>query len=208
MSFKRYTPSRIVFEDYFKKLKGGMIPRLPIDRSLIKQYIVGSGNSDLSSFNLIRGDQLPEQVIIGIVEQAAFDGKVSKNPFNFQHFDVREASLIVNGVNEPAELYKLHVDNKNTVDMFANFIENTGISTDDREFGISIEDYYGGSFLLAWDRTPDKCNRFHRHHMDSGSIDINLKLGTALTTGVFVIVYATYSSDLKIINGKIDMKRF
>ena len=208
MSFKRYTPSRIVFEDYFKKLKAGMIPRLPIDRSLIKQYIVGSGNSDLSSFNLIRGDQLPEQVIIGIVEQAAFDGKVSKNPFNFQHFDVREASLIVNGVNEPAELYKLHVDNKNTVDMFANFIENTGISTDDREFGISIEDYYGGSFLLAWDRTPDKCNRFHRHHMDSGSIDINLKLGTALTTGVFVIVYTTYSSDLKIINGKIDMKRF
>merc|ERR1712101_101008 len=62
MSFKRYTPSRIVFEDYFKKLKAGMIPRLPIDRSLIKQYIVGSGNSDLSSFNLIRGDQLPEQV--------------------------------------------------------------------------------------------------------------------------------------------------
>ena len=102
MSFKRYTPSRIVFEDYFKKLKAGMIPRLPIDRSLIKQYIVGSGNSDLSSFNLIRGDQLPEQVIIGIVEQAAFDGKVSKNPFNFHHFDVREASLVVNGVNEPA----------------------------------------------------------------------------------------------------------
>ena len=92
----------------------------------------------------------------------------------------------MNGVNEPAELYKLHIGNKNTVDMFANFIENTGISTDDREFGISIEDYYGGSFLLAWDRTPDKCNRFHRHSMDLGSIDINLKLGKPLTTGVLI----------------------
>ena len=61
-----------------------------------------------------------------------------------------------------------------------NFIENTGVSIDDREFGISLEDYYGGSFLLAWDRTPDKCNRFHRHAMDSGSIDINIKLGSAL----------------------------
>ena len=133
--------------------------------------------------------------------------RFQKKPFNFK-LDVREASLIVNGVNEPAELYKLHIGNKNTVDMFANFIENTGISTDDREFGISIEDYYGGSFLLAWDRTPDKCNRFHRHSMDSGSIDINLKLGTPLTVGVFVIVYATYSSDLRILNGKVDLKKF
>ena len=67
----------------------------------------------------------------------------------------------MNGVHEPTELYKLNADTEDKVDMFANFIENTGISTDDREFGISLEDYYGGSFLLAWDRKPDKCNRFH-----------------------------------------------
>ena len=32
--------------------------------------------------------------------------------------------------------------------MYANFLENTGISTDDREFGITMKDYYGGSFML------------------------------------------------------------
>ena len=59
--------------------------------------------------------------------------------------------------------------------MFANFLENTGVHMDDREFGISLNDYYGGSFLLAWDRTPDKCNIYHRHKMDSGTIDVNIK---------------------------------
>ena len=39
--------------------------------------------------------------------------------------------------------------------MFANFLENTGVHMDVREFGISLKDYYGGIFLLAWDRTPD-----------------------------------------------------
>ena len=47
--------------------------------------------------------------------------------------------------------------------MFASFSDDMGVHTDDREFGISSDDYYGGSFLLAWDRTPDNCNIYHRH---------------------------------------------
>ena len=65
-----------------------------------------------------------------------------------------------------------------------------------REFGITKEDYLNGSFFLAWDRTPHKCNRFHRHVMESGSIDINLKTGTPLPETAVVIIYATYSTDL------------
>ena len=149
MSFKRYAPSIKVHHEYLSNLKQQKTPTLPIDRSLIKQYIVAAGSSDLSHFNLIRGDQLPEQVIIGVVEQTAFNGDITMNPFNFQNFDIREASLIVNGVHEPTELYKLNAAAEDKVDMFANFIENTGISTDDREFGISLDDFYGGSFLLG-----------------------------------------------------------
>ena len=161
------------------------------------------GTTDLSAYNLIRGSQLPEQIIIGIVSQDSYNGSVSKNPFNFQNFDIREASLIVNGVNEPAELYKLNVDIGDKVDMFASFLDNTGVHTDDREFGISLEDYYGGSFLMAWDRTPDNCNRYHRHKMGSGTIDINIKTGNPLQETVTVIVYTTYSSDIIIRDGRV-----
>ena len=66
-----------------------------------------------------------------------------------------------------------------------------------------MDDYYVGSFLLVWDRSPDKCNRFHRHEMDSGSIDVNIKTKTALTNTVTVIIYATYSSDLIIDSDKV-----
>ena len=83
----------------------------------------------LTSPTSIRGDQLPEQIIIGVVEQTAFNGDVSLNALNFQNFDIREASLIVNGVHEPTELYKLNANAGDKVDMFANFVENTGIST-------------------------------------------------------------------------------
>ena len=92
--------------------------------------------------------------------------------------------------------------------MFANFLENTGVHMDDREFEISLNDYYGGSFLLAWDRTPDKCNRYHRHQIDSGTLNVYIKTKQALTETVTVIVYATYSSDIVIQVGKVHVKIF
>ena len=87
--------------------------------------------------------------------------------------------------------------------MYASFLENTGISTDDREFGIPLDYYYGGSFLLVWDRTQDRCNRFHRHISDSGSMSINIKSSKEPTDTVRVIVYATYSKDLLLDQDKI-----
>ena len=49
---------------------------------------------------------------------------------------------------------------------------------------------------------------FTVHAMDSGSIDINIKLGSSLNKSVCVIVYATYSTDLLINNQKVEIKKF
>ena len=76
---------------------------MPIDRSLLKTYTVKSGTSDLSHYNIISGRQLPDQIIIGIVEETAYKGDIEKNPFNFKDFGLREASIVVNGVHEHSE---------------------------------------------------------------------------------------------------------
>ena len=97
-------------------------------------------------------------------------------------------------MHEPSELYKLDKTKGDKIDLYNSFLENTGVSAnEDREFGISLEAYYNGCFILAWDRTPDTCNHYHTHEMDSGSIDINLKTKTPLPNTVTVIIYATYS---------------
>ena len=194
----RYLPSPKVKAFYENKLRSGAKPLLPIDRSLLKTYTVKSGTSDLSHYNIISGRQLPEQLIIGIVDETSHRGDIGKNPFNFKDFGLKEASIVVNGVHEPSEPYKLDINGGDKADLYASFLENTGVSTDDREFGISMTDYYGGNLLLVWDRSPDKCNRFHRHEMDSGSIDVNLKTKTPLASTVTVIIYATYSTDIQI----------
>ena len=196
LTVDRITPGEKIMDFYKKSKANNLNPRLPIDRSFLKTYTITAGRSDLSEYNIITGNQLPEQIIVALVDHEAHNGNIKKNPFNFKDFDISEASLVVNGVHEPPELYKMNKADNDKVDIYASFLENTGISTDDREFGITMEDYYGGSFILAWDRTQDKCNRFHRHISDSGSISINLKTRTVLTNSVTLIIYATYSKDL------------
>ena len=190
--------------EFQSSLKSGKKPFLPMDRSLIKTYIKHSGTCDLSFYNIISRQQLPEQIFVAIVDEKAYRGDLKANPFNFKVFDVKEASLVVNGVHEPTDLYKLDTDSGDKVDLYTSFLENTGISTtEDRDFGVTLNDYYNGCFVLAWDRTPDKCNRFHTHEMDSGTISINLKTKTPIENTVTVLIYATYSSYIQIDEDKV-----
>ena len=110
MSGKRYKPAKEIRDFNENQLKLKQNPTLTINRSLLKKYVINRGTSDISHYNLIRGSQLPKQIIIGVVAHDAYNGSINKNPFNFKHFVIKEASIIVNGVNEHAELYKLDVD--------------------------------------------------------------------------------------------------
>ena len=208
LTIERYHPSEAVSEFYKTNVAAGRKAILPIDRSVIKTYPVSAGKTDLSMYNFITGNQLPDQVIIGMVKATAYEGAGGENPFNFQDFNLKESSLVVNGRHEPLEMYTLNTTDNDKADCFAHFLENVGVGTDDREFGIGDEDYYGGSFFLVFDRTADKCNRFHRHIPDSGTMDINLKLHAAKQYNIQVIVYATYSSDLEFDPKTMEVKKF
>ena len=196
LSLTRYTPSTSIKNFHSSNLSKNKKQVLPIDRSLIKTYTVQLGQTNLSHYNIITGHQLPEQIIIGVVEQTAYSGNIAKNPFNFQHLDMSEVSLVVNGIHEPSEPYKISVVDGNYSNLYADFLLNTGIANEDRDFGLSETDCLGGNFLIVFDRSKEKCNRFHRHKSDSGSIDINMRTKTDLQNVVTVIVYATYSSEI------------
>ena len=69
----------------------------------------------------------------------------------------------------------MNINDGDYINLYSDFLLNTGIATEDRDFGIDFHDYIGGTFLLVFDRSKDKCNRYHRHPADSGNIDVNKK---------------------------------
>ena len=77
--------------------------------SNIKQFTIPRGMVQHTQPNFLRGI-LPNQLVIGLVEDLAFNGQNDKNPFNFQHYHMEEFKLIIEGVQFPARPYVMNFD--------------------------------------------------------------------------------------------------
>lgn len=76
------------------------------------------------------------------------------------------------------------------------------MGTSDGSYGITREQFINGSTFFAWDFSPDGCNGFHFHNKKLGkSVDLELRLTTPVTHAINIIVYATFETELKLING-------
>ena len=126
LSLKRYLPTEDVKRFYEAHIAKGHKARFTIDRSVIKTYTVKGGTTNLSHYGIISGNQLPDQVVIGIVKEESYNGKLTSNPYEFNHHGLSEASLVVNGRHEPSELYRMNKDIGDTADIYEHFLENTG----------------------------------------------------------------------------------
>ena len=105
--------------------------------------------------------------------------------------------LLVNGEREPINPISFDYNKNRTRVAYNSLLKSVGIDNhDDRDIGLPLYDFLDGSFIIGFDRTIDKCNRFHTHTTTGGSIDLFLKLHTDLTNTIRVLVYASYSSYL------------
>ena len=151
--------------------------------------------TDLGMYNIYMGRTLPEAVYVVFIPQVAYNGGAKHNPFYFSTIELLEASLLVNSYNEPTTPLTNTNESKKKLDLYYDFLRNTGGShLESQAVNVDYDSYYGGSFMLAFDRTKSKDNRYRRTEPDSGTISLNLKAKTGLSENTVVLVYATYSS--------------
>ena len=80
---------------HIKALERGTA-KFPIKRVEVKTFTVPQGNLMVNHENLFLG-QLPNRLLLGMVENQSFVGHSSKNPFNFKHFDTDCVALFLDG---------------------------------------------------------------------------------------------------------------
>ncbi|XP_013917443.1 PREDICTED: uncharacterized protein LOC106545416 [Thamnophis sirtalis] len=73
-----------------------------INRVGMKVYSIPSGSLVCNQENLFLG-QLPKQLVIGFVDNAAFCGNYEINPFNVQHYNVNFCALYCDSEQIPAK---------------------------------------------------------------------------------------------------------
>jgi hypothetical protein len=84
-----------VFLAHAKTLESGTA-KYPIRRVICKSFTIPAGYLDVSHEKLFSG-QLPVRLIVGLVDNRAYNGDRQRNPFNFQYFSLTEIGIYLDG---------------------------------------------------------------------------------------------------------------
>jgi hypothetical protein len=108
--------------------------------------------------------------------------------------------MTVNDIVIPAEPYRMDFDRGLFMRMYRSFYDNIGVNHGNTGLLINMQRYIGGSFIVPFDLSPDRCNGFHLHVPLEGKAKLNLEFALPLPHAVTCLVFATYDAELKIAN--------
>jgi hypothetical protein len=192
--------SSSVFVAHAKALERGNA-KYPINRVVCKTFTVPRGNLDLSQENLFSG-QLPNCIVIGLVDNDSFNGAWNKNPFNFQHFNLTQMKVYIDGQNQYISPIEPDYANGQHVRAYLSLFEGTGKYGKDEGLDVSREDYPNGYALYAFDLTPDIAEDDHLNLAKEGTVRLDAKFRVPLANTINIVCYAVFSNIIELDRNK------
>lgn len=173
--------------------------KYPITRVEVKAIAIHKGVHGETLDNVILG-QIPKRIILGFVDNQAFNGSLNLNPFNFKHYGINYLALCIDGVQVPARALQPDFENNLSIDAYHTLFSGTGIHFSDNGNCIGRNDYAYGYCLMAFDLTPDLSANSDSHWnlVKQGSVRIEVRFAKALEKTINCIIYAEYDSILEI----------
>ena len=170
---------------------------IPYKATQFKLFIIPPGVTSITVTNVASG-LLPKQVIFVMIHNDAMTHDRTKNPFNFQHFDLNRFNLIKNGQCVFPKPFQPDFDTGDYADLYRHMYDSTGFGISNFSCGISMEAFKGGRCFLTADLTPDRCNGFHLHPDESGKLDLELGFKSSKPHPIYLMAYSIFNSGIKI----------
>lgn len=197
LRIKQYEVPPHVLEPHTILLEKKHKMKFPVKHVEMKYFTKSSDRSDLSEQNIVNGI-LPHRVIVGLVDSAAFNGTIQTNPLNFQHFDLSSIVLRESGVPIPYEEISVDFANNLYQEGFFSLYQTAGKSWDaPNNLGLRYDQYKTGYALYGFNLS----NTADHNCLDlirTGKLSLNIKLSTASTTSITIIVYLEYNKVVEI----------
>lgn len=182
-----------------QKVLASTTAKYPITRAEVKVLTIPSGIQGKTLDNIFLG-QVPKRCIIGFVSNSSFNGNFALNPFNFQHYNMNSFSLFVDGHEIPSRTLQPSFSSGMIASSYHTLFSGTGIHFHNEGNAISRTDYGNGYCLLCFDLTPDlsASSTSHWNLVRHGSVRIEVRFDSALTTTINCIVYAEFDNVIEI----------
>lgn len=174
--------------------------KYPYKRVEIHSVTLSQGTRQQNLENLFLG-KVPSRLIIGMVTNSAFSGDISKNPFNFQHFNLNNLSVVVNGQQITSKPLTPNFNGKSQsyiIPYICSFYGSGNHLVDDG-YDVDRVAYANGYTLFPFDLNGDlSANSTHWSPQREGNIRLEVNFDVALTEAITVILYAEFREVLEI----------
>ena len=180
-----------------KLLDQGTTIKYPIRRSIVSSFTIPTGNLSFNKENVVSG-QIPRRIVIGFVNNAAFNGSFKINPFNFQHYHLDYLSLNTGSQNFPSQALKPDFENEDYMRSYMTLFEGTGMLNTDRGHGVTRQQFLCGYTLYAFDLTPDMCEGSHLDPIKYGNLRMEVHFKKALPHTINAVIFSEYDNLIQI----------
>ena len=155
----KITPSLCLAHERILQQKTAKYPKTRMECNVIH---LPQGQKSFTHDNLFLG-QLPKRIVLGLVDNRAFNGDISLNPYNFQHCNLNYLAVHLDGQQVPwAPLQPSFSGSSYIRAFYTQFTGGDGISSDTGNT-IGREQFVNGHALYCFDLTPDLSSSCGHH---------------------------------------------
>jgi hypothetical protein len=174
--------------------------RYPLRKTALKQFHITEHRTEY--YANLWSDHVPRRLILGLLSNDDFTGTKTTSPFNFKPFNMKEISVIANGVQYPLAPYTLDFPNKKFSRLYHDTQQAIGYDGSLESNGISLKKFgEGGSCIFVFNLTasgeesgPDTVDLIR-----NGSTDVKIHFGEQVQDrGLILIAMAEFDSLLMI----------
>ena len=169
----------------------------PVKSLIIKPSTIAQGKQFMTIDTMFANQYIPERLILTFVEQSSYVGKMTKNPFNFQHFEISECSIDVLGQTRTQKFEWDRVSKQNTTIVpYQDYIRLLSQRyPEDSGFGISKNAYENGNFFICFDLSPDESFKTGTSTAGvKGNIILNLRFSEQLSSPIVLLAMGVYDN--------------
>ena len=171
--------------------------KYPIRRLDTFVYSVPQGNLTANQDNLFLS-QLPKRLVIGCVDNDAYNGNYHKNPYNFKHYDINFVALNVHGRQIPGKPLQPNFEKGVYVKSYQSLYTALNKFGQDEGNQISRNDYAQGYTLFAFNLTPDLDSDDHFTPVRSGPLRLEIHFAKPLPNTINVIILAEFENTIEV----------
>jgi len=172
---------------------------LPIKNTVISTYNIASGQF---SFHVDTpfGGRIPNRLVVGMVTAKAFEGSYTTNPFNFQHFDVKEMGFTVNERSLPGPPIETDYEANSYINAFRTLTSSLYPTRVPLQppYTTDSNQYFNGYCFTVFNLSGESNTGELQVAPKFALTRFSVKFKVALVKAITVLLYATFDDELEI----------